>query len=376
MSKPEYRVERSFRPSAREPYESYEPVRGEWSPRGHDYDDQYANTRGSREALPRQTTSSERGSAVPGSGMTAATKTTYKIAKERGPEGYVKKGNVIVLDSRLDRDRDLSDWEVIRPERSESGAYVIESSSTSDYASPPDRRRDSRYDETRRPKMRRDPVVLSPPPRSRRERSMSRGTLEAMQQVRVTEDYSSDEHPQDTSSRRTPRPHTKAEIDGAVGGQSTLSRLKSIIRHDHSPESVTRRRSRSIGFIRDQLSHHDANESKHERPGAEANVAGRYLIDHRGERIRGRNDDDEESSVGGYQVRRRRTDAIATYGAEAGSRRRDGRLTDRYEEDDDDDRSRGRPYPPQRDHRRNRRNNDTDDKYSEYYDNGSTRKYY
>lgn len=376
MSGREYRVERSYRPSAREPYDDYEPVSRERSRGKYDYDDRYANTRGSREALSRMTTRSERGSAVPGSEMTAATKTTYNIAKEMGPEGYVKKGNVIVLDSRLGKDRDLSDWEVIRPERSESGAYVIETSSTSDYASPPGRRRDSFYDEVRRPNMGRDRVVLSPPPRSHRERSMSRGTLEAMQQVRVTEDYSSDEDRQNTRSRRTPRPHTKAEIDAAVGGQSTLSRLKSIIRHDHSPESVTRRRSRSIGFIRDQLSHHDATESKHERPGAEANVAGRYLIDHRGERIRRRDDDDAESSVGGYQMRRSKTDVIDTYGAEVERRRRYGRLTDRYEEEDDDDRSRGGPYPSQRDHRRYRRNDDSDDKYSEYYDKRSTKKYY
>ena len=182
---------------------------------------------------------------------------------------------------------------------------------------------------------------------------MSRGTLEAMQQVRVTEDYSSDEDRQNTRSRRTPRPHTKAEIDAAAGGQSTLSRLKSIVRHDHSPESVTRRRSRSIGFIKKQLSHHDATESKHERPGAEANVAGRYLIDHRGERLRRRDDDDDESSVGGYQVRRSKTDVIDTHGAEVERRRRDGRLP-RRDEDDEYDRRRG-PYPPQRDGRRYRR---------------------
>ena len=374
MSGREYRVERSSRPAAREPYDDFESASRQMSRRDYDYDDPYAYPRGSRDALSRMTTRSERGSAVPGSEITAATKTTYKVAKERGSDAYVKRANVIVLDSRLDRDRDLSDWEIIRPERSQSGAYVIETSSTSDYASPPGRRRDSFYDEASRPNMGRDLEVLSPPPRSRRERSMSRGTLEAMQQVRVTEDYSSDEDRQNIRSRRTSRPHTKAEIDAAVGGQSTLSRLKSIIRHDHSPESVTRRRSRSIGFIKKQLSHHDATESKHERPGAEANVAGRYLIDHRGERIRRRDEDDEESSVGGYKVRRSKTDVIDTYGAEVERRNRDGRMTQRYEEDDFDRRKRS--YPPQKERRRYRKEDQDDDKYSEYYDKRSTKKYY
>ena len=126
MSGREYRVERSSRPLAREPYDDYEPASRQRSQGEYDYDDPYAYPRGSRDALTHMTTRSERGSAVPGSEMSAATKTTYKVARERGSEPYVKKGNVIVLDSRLDRDRDLSDWEVIRPERSESGAYVVE----------------------------------------------------------------------------------------------------------------------------------------------------------------------------------------------------------------------------------------------------------
>ena len=370
MSNREYRVARSSRPSDREPYDSSEPVSRQRSRRDYDYDDNYAYPTRSRDALSRMTTKTERGSTVPSSESSSAVKTTYKVARDRGAEPYVTKGNVIVLDSRLDRDRELSDWEVIRPERSESGAYVIETSSTSDYASP-GRRRDSLYEDTGRPNLGRDMEVLSPP-RARRDRSMSRGTLEAMREVRVTEDYSSEDDRRSTRSRRTARPNPKTEIDASVGAPP-LRRLPSSMRHNHSPSSDTRRRSRSIGFIRDQLSHHDANECKHERPGAEANVAGRYLIHHRGERINRRDDDDDEASLGDYPIRRSNTEVVDTYGAEVERRRRDGWLKDRYDEDDYD---RAGPYPPQKDRRRSRRHDDGDDRYSEYYDKKTSRKYY
>ncbi len=371
MSGRGYRVERSSRPPTREPDEDFEPVSRQRSQRGYVYDNSDASLGDSRDASSWMTARSEHGSQ---SASINATKTTYKVAKERGSDPRVKRSNIVVLDSRLDRDRDLSDWDVIRPERSESGAYVIETSSTSDYASPPDRRRDSSYDGTRRLNLGRDLEILSPP-RSQRERLLSRGTLEAIRQVRVTEDYSSDDDHRENRNLPAPRPHTKVEIDAAVSGRAPLQRLQSIIRRDHSPESVTRRRSRSIGFIRDQLSHHDAAESKHERPGAEANVAGRFLIDHRGERIRRKDqdDDDDGALAGGYQARRSEDNVIDTYGAEVERRRWDGRLTERYEEDEYD--RRRVPYPPQN-HRRRYHRDDDDDKYSEYYDKRTTKKYY
>lgn len=62
-------------------------------------------------------------------------------------------------------------------------------------------------------------------------------------------------------------------------------RVPTAVRHDHSPESITRRRSRSIGFHKSQTRQHDATERRHERPGAEAALAGQYLIGHRGERL-------------------------------------------------------------------------------------------
>ena len=231
---------------------------------------------------------------------------------------------------------------MIRPERSESGAYVIETSSTSDYTSP-GRQKDLDYDDRRRLAERRDIDILSPP--RRRDRSMSRGTFEAMREVRVTEDDSSDDGRRSTRSRRTLH---GAETDMAVVAPP-LVRHTSSMRHDHSPDSVKKRRSRSIGFIRDQINHHDASESKHERPGAEANVAGKYLIDHRGERTR-RRDDEDDSAFEPYPLRKYKTEATDTYGVEVERRRREGRQKEvDYRYDEDDSSRRGGPYPPQKD---------------------------
>jgi hypothetical protein len=289
----------------------------------------------------------------------STTRTTYRVSRpSRVPEARAGEGKVIVLDSRLDGDRELSEWEVIRPERSESGAYVIETSSTSDYGPPAGRTRGST--------MGSDIEIISPPRpgrrekvAGRRERSLSRGTLDAMREVRVTE-YSSDD---DRRSAARPKVVPPA-----------LKRMPSSIRRDHSPESVTRRRSRSIGFVKEQISHHDASESRHERPGAEANVAGKYLINHRGEtmnrRKAGDNEDDDTIISELPPLRKSRTDVIDTTER---PRRRRSRREDDYRSSRDiiendlyqDDR-----YPPQRSSRRYRsgRGRDGDDYQDEVYE--------
>jgi hypothetical protein len=135
----------------------------------------------------------------------STTRTTYRVARpSRVSEARVGEGKVIVLDSRLDVDRELSEWEVVRPERSDSGAYVIETSSTSDYGTPGGRTRGSTLGS--------DIEIISPPRSGRRadiagrrERSLSRGTLDAMREIRVTE-YSSDDDRRSVTSRRTARP--------------------------------------------------------------------------------------------------------------------------------------------------------------------------
>ena len=368
MSDRDYRITRSSRPILRDPFTYSQPDRRQTPLR--DYHDDYASHRSSRDII------SPRTSEAP-----SATKTTYKVSSTRESEPYVTRGNVIVLDSRLDRDRELSDWEVIRPERSESGAYVIETSSISDSSTPARRRDDysDRYERSRRDDV--DVEFLSPP-RIRRERSLSRGTIEAMRSVRVTEDSSDDEDRRSTRSRRTARSARRSEVDIGVVG-APLTRTMSSLRHDHSPESVTRRRSRSIGFFKDQISHHDATECKHERPGAEASNAGKYLIDHRGERVR-RGHDDDVSEVSGYRVRKGKSE-IDTYGAEVRRRReRGGREVEYYEEDEVEERS--APYEPQRGSRRHGRRHGRerererdrgreDDEVSEYYEK-KVRKYH
>jgi hypothetical protein len=194
---------------------------------------------------------------------------------------------------------------------------------------------------------------------------MSRGTLEAMREVRVMEDDSSDEGRRGMRRRRT-------EMDVIVG-PPPLAPPPTSIRHDHSPDSVIRRRSRSIGFRRDQIKHHDVSESHHERPGAEANIAGRYLINHRGERFARR--DDDESSVGDYTLRKSKTEVVDRYGAEVERRRREGRQKEVDSHYDEEYERRG-PYPPQRDRPRYRHDDGDEDKYSDYYDEKRTSRKY
>jgi hypothetical protein len=368
MSEREYRAVGSSYPAPRNPYDDYNDddyLRRRTSRRDYTYDEPYSHPRGSGDTLSRTTTRSEHGSMVRASAPPSATKTTYRVARDRDAK-------VIVLDSRLSRDRELADWEVIRPERSESGAYIIETSSSIDYDIP-NPAQDIDYDARRRPDARQDFEVLSTP-RGRRQRSLSRGTLEAMREVRVTEDYSSDDDRRNTPNRRTGRATTNANTSAAVVAPP-LRRLSSSIRHDHSPESVTRRRTRSIGFIKDQIKQHDASESKHERPGAEANIAGRYLIDHRGEKIKRKDDDDDLTSVGGYPLRKSQTERLDTYGAEVERRRRTGYLREEDGYEEDENRGRREPYPPQRDRRKYRRDDDDESRYSEYYDKRTNRSY-
>jgi hypothetical protein len=138
MSERDYRVFRSSGTNSRQTYDQAEELSRQRPRADSEYDDYY---RASGESLSRTITRSDRGSLAYAPEAPSATKTTYNVGRDRDTNAYITKGNIIVLDSRLDRDRELSDWEVIRPERSESGAYVIETSSTSDYSSP-GRRRD------------------------------------------------------------------------------------------------------------------------------------------------------------------------------------------------------------------------------------------
>lgn len=379
MAQRDYRIRPSYS-NPREPYDDLDSVARQRSRGEYRYENQYPP--GSRDSVSPNTTRSQFGSTTGSTAIT--TKTTYRVSQPKpDSDTYVTRGNVIVLDSRLDRDRELSDWEVVRPERSESGAYIIETSSTSDYG-----RTDVESNRKRRTTLGSDIEVISPPRarlgetgRGRRDRSVSRGTLEAMKEVRVTEGFSDDEDRRSLRSRRTVRPYP--QTDGAIVVAPPLTTVPTSLRHDHSPESVTRRRSRSIGFIKAQVSHHDVSESRHERPGAEANVAGKYLIDHR-ERVGRKGQGDRDSTViSEYPpLRKSRTEVIDIHGAEFDRRRREaGGRDDEYsrykEKEGDYDYDRRRePYPPQRGTRRYRRErdgDDDDDAYQEKYGRSSRR---
>lgn len=341
------------------------------------YDD-YRDYRDSRELV---STRSERSSNADFAGRT--TKTTYGVARDRNAEAYVTRGDVVVLDHPRDRVESMSDssWEVIRPERSDTGTYVVETGGR-DYDRGT-RQYEYEYDDRRRGPPVREIEVLSPP--RRRERSRSRGLVEAMHEVQVTVD-SSDDDRRSALGRRGRRSQASVVTASVADSRPSLQRRPSAFKRDHSPGSETRLRSRSVGFYREDIDDHDATERRHERPGAEAHVAGRYLVDHRGEsgrvledradrRSRGyptsmpmhrtRNDDDDYEDNQQFVPRRGEED---------------------FEDYEYRDYERKAPYPPQRGveerpprhrrrhhrHHRDRQDDETESKYSEYYDRKKT----
>lgn len=246
-------------------------------------------------------------------------------------------GNVIVLDSR-DRGEggSLTEWEIIRPERNEDGVLVIDAGDIRG-----DRRGQGggRYEIVDRDAGRRgvrELEVITGGSQVRAKSVGRRSLVDAMQEVRVTED----EDRRSVYSRGGDRHSRAMEIVPAEAPMAP-HRMASALRHDHSPSSDTRRRSRSIGFHKSQIRHHDVTECKHERPGAEAAIAGRYLIDHRGERI-----EDDDLEIIKRRRRHRHTDDGGSEDYEYERREK----KDRYYEQDVNERfeERSRPYSPQR----------------------------
>ena len=350
------------------------------SPQRSRRDDRYQNddydVRRNRDPISAR---SVRGSAVDGGRSNRElTKTTYEVGRDRNSDAYVRGGNVMVIDQpRRRRGESESEWEVIQPEKNSDGAYVIDMGSEGG-----GRRGGRRYEyEVEMPGRRNDPEpsdygrrsraaeVLAPP--TRRDRSMSRGMVEAMQQVHVTEDSSED----DRRSRKSVRGRSMVDINTTAATNGVgRRRAPSAFRHDHSPSSDTKRRSRSICFRDDQVIHHDATECRHERPGTEAHVAGMYLVGHRGEFI-GR-DGEEGSVVRG--VRRSRTEEYDRYGQEVERKRQTGYYRDdKYSNDNYERESVYESQKPPRRHRHHhkRRDDDNDSRYSDYYEK-KTKKYY
>jgi hypothetical protein len=281
------------------------------------------------------------------------TRTRYQVGRDRDAEAYVKRTDAIVVEAPRYCDR--STYEIIRPERGVDGSYVIDLGRSGGHpkdfmidVAPRRHDRDSRYDDLVYSRAER--TLYDPRDRSTANREIS---YMDVRNIEVAEDdrYSrrgraasvyADEEP--------PRPRLKSAMRGEVGSPSRM------------------RTQRSVGFFREDISHHDAGESRHERPGAEAHLAGRYLVG---------NETSEDDRYA--QDARRRSRSRTGYG----SQRSDPRLHE-YDEEDidrrtfteetmrsyeyDDERT---AYPPQRDHsrRRHHRHHKRDeDRYSVYDD--------
>lgn len=323
----------------------------------------------------------------PSAAVASRTKTTYEVGRDRNSEAYVKRSNALVLAPASSR----SEFEVIRPQRRDDGAYVIDLSNTRGYDDR-DYGYDSRpryYDAPPPSRTRRDEdVIMYDSSRSGgrdRDRDRDRAISHASyhKDVQVMEDV--DDDPRDR--RRPPKGGPEIVPEEIV---APPSRLRSSMRgrNDSPPEEWKVRRAHSVGFFRDQISHHDASESRHERPGAEAHLAGHFLHheDDYDDDMRDR-DYDARSRVSHHRARSRsRGGGGGGPGPGPGPRNSDPRLRDH---DYDDDRrtyteetmrdyeyeDRKEPYPPQRDssrHRRRHRHRDDDrdddgrSAYSEY----------
>ena len=265
MADRDYRVVYKSRTRDQDPYEAeYDERR--YRRDNYGYDDGYGGPCRSGDVLERVSTRSEHGSIKQQTALAPRprhdTRTEYDFIQDRD-DLYARPSNTIVLDSR---DRDLSEWEIIRPERTESGALVIDTGA-------PYRRYG--YDDRGPRGSGREIEIIT----GGRGRSVgrSRSIVDAMREVRVTED----DDDRRSAYSRGGRPRDAEVVEVAAASR----RMPTAVRHEHSPESDTRRRSRSIGFHKSQIRLHDATERRHERPGAEAALAGQYLIGHRGERL-------------------------------------------------------------------------------------------
>lgn len=282
------------------------------------------------------------------------TKTTYAVGRDRNAEAYVKRSNAVIIDDRPG-DHGRYEYEVLRPERRDDGAYVVDVGGgySKDYVVDLDSR-DQRY----APQIgsRRDDAGFYDVPRGEG-RERVRDVM--YKDVHVTEEID------DRYSRRG-----RATADFAEDVPPP-ARLRSAMRGRNSSPPDLKRRA-SVGFYRDQISHHDAGEVRHERPGAEAHLAGRYLV--------GNGDYEDDLYAGGYT--RQNRSRSRSRGSRYGGRRSDPRLHEHDEVDEQrrtyteetmrqyeyEDDHRG-AYPPQRGHsrrRHHRHHRDDDDRYSHY----------
>ncbi|KAH0841071.1 hypothetical protein AYO21_06565 [Fonsecaea monophora] len=342
--------------------------------REYDYDDEYRveksysrDYRDDRIEVDRRSRTSDiRTQLAP---PASATRTTYEVGRDRNSESYVKRSNAVIIDRPHDHGR--YEYEVLRPQRRDDGTYVVDldGGRSRGYLVDVDSRG---YDRTPRSRYADLPLTTSKKVddvfmyenirgggRDRTVRDVRYKDVQVMEEI-------------DDDGRYSRRGRT---LDAYVDDIAPPKRLKSAMRGgNNSPPSLAGRRSEhSVGFYRDQISHHDASESKHERPGAEAHLAGRYLV--------GNGEFEDGLYAAGYTRRNRsRSRSRVRYGPQ----RSDPRVHEHEEEDDerrtyteetmrqyeyeDDQQPR---YPPQRSHSRGRhhhRHHRDDDRssYSDY----------
>ncbi|KIW44827.1 uncharacterized protein PV06_03271 [Exophiala oligosperma] len=288
-----------------------------------------------------------------------STRTTYKVGRDRKSEAYLKRNDAIVIENPRDYGR--AEYEVVRPTRNADGAYVIDLGGGGRPRGRDDR--EAKYYDVDYRSRRGDDVVMYD---SRGRDRVVKDTV--YKDVQVIEDY--DDGPR--SDRRGRRTVGSYEEEDEVPPPPRRLRSAMRGRNDSPPEVWEHKRSRSrVGFYRDQVSLHDASESRHERPGAEAHLAGKYLVGHRGQRVRDDEYDDDDDHRSGRHRRRY-----------APQRMSEPRITGQEEYDDDkrtftedvmrsyeyeDDAPPRRAYPPQRSRsrRRHSRRRHADD-YSDY----------
>ncbi|EXJ64522.1 hypothetical protein A1O7_00858 [Cladophialophora yegresii CBS 114405] len=331
--------------------------------RDFEYEDDYRKervySRGSRDDRTEgdwQPRTSESRNIVPAAGTT---KTRYSVGRDRNAEAYVKRSDAVIIED-LPPDRGRYEYEVLRPQKRDDGTYVVDIGGgggySRDYAIDLDSRQ-SRSGRDAPPPSRRDDMFYEDSRGAGRDRTIRDV---AYRDVHVTEEiddarYSGRGRAHEAYPEDIPPPR----------------RLKSAMRGGNDSPPHLRRRA-SVGFYRDQISNHDASESRHERPGAEAHVAGRYL--------QGNALADDDVYAAAYTRRNRsRSRSRGRYGPQ----RSDPRLHE-YDEMDEDRRNfteqtmrqyeyeddRRSAYPPQRatSRRRHHRHHHDDDDRSSYYD--------
>ncbi|KIV80480.1 hypothetical protein PV11_07978 [Exophiala sideris] len=348
-----YKVVYSSR--VRETDEVDDQITRQRSNRNDNYYDDSRSSRDDRTEVDRSSRASDSRSELQANGS----KTTYKVGRNRNSEAYVKRSNAS-NGSTTERpsDRGRSEYEILRPQKRDDGVYVVDLNASQDYG---DRDtngfgapRGARYYDIESRSRRNEDIVYDTARSGRDDRSTRNLTYK---DVQVTE-----EDDEETNYGRRGR-GSEAYSDAAP---SKRHRSSMRGRNNSPPEFHQRRREQSVGFYRNQISNHDASESRHEKPGAEAHIAGRYLVDHRGEYVEV--DDD-------YRSRPR--------GRYASQRMSGSRINGEEEYDDDkrtytedtvrkyeyEDNQRRNPYPPQRSRsRRRQRRHDDDDRrsYSEH----------